>query len=90
MGLWIASLFFVEMLQSCHFFLFLRSFKQKEKTYLLPLQNYTFLRLPFFRIAPNAILPGISAEHVTRQKLNALKSKSTYEQLLKKANLKSL
>ena len=30
MGLWIAFLFFVEMLQSCHFFLFLPSFKQKE------------------------------------------------------------
>ena len=27
MGLWIDFLFFVEMLQSCHFFLFLRSFK---------------------------------------------------------------
>ena len=27
MGLWIAFLFFVEMLQSCHFFLFLWSFK---------------------------------------------------------------
>ena len=30
MGLWIAFLFFVEMLQPCHFFLFLRSFKRKE------------------------------------------------------------
>ena len=27
MGLWIAFLFFVEMLQSCHLFIFLRSFK---------------------------------------------------------------
>ena len=30
MRLWIAFLFFVEMLQSCHFFSFLRSFKRKE------------------------------------------------------------
>ena len=36
MGLWIVFLFFVEMLQSCHFFLFLWSFRQKETTlYLL-------------------------------------------------------
>ena len=30
MGLWITFLFIVEMLQSCHFSLFLRSLKQKE------------------------------------------------------------
>ena len=30
MGLWNVFLFFVEILQSSHFFLFLRSFKQKE------------------------------------------------------------